>query len=332
MGSEYTNQHYVPQTYLKNWEDDSQLLWLFNKVDDSLKFPNGVTKDKIFYQKNLYTKTNNNNPILTKKDKEEKFKILHEFNISYNGKELTTIDDYFNNYHDFSNWCITKKDGSTPSYKKIKRIIEEYKSRDIEQNWSTIENNWDTLCCDIIKCINIKSPLQEYQKLGLITFMIIQLMRNPIMVDFYRYLIKNNDCFKILTDNTVPEEFLDFDESLFKSFIQRFQRREPNNPIQIIINRTFTNGYLHFYVANKVKFITSDNPVLILKGKKFRNSLYNGLLFPLTPNILVRIEDTDSKNLKSYSKINIPDKFVTDINYLLKQNSINQYISFKNNI
>lgn len=78
-------QHFVPQSYLKQWEDDECLIWLYNKQKNS-----GTQKHKqLFYYLHLYSLTLFEFNYLTSQQQEAFFEPLKPFSVYLDGKKLT---------------------------------------------------------------------------------------------------------------------------------------------------------------------------------------------------------------------------------------------------
>lgn len=329
--AENKNQHYIPQTYLKKWEDGNRLLWLYNKDDDSLKYPQGIKKENVFYQKNLYTKTPDDYPTFTETEKIQFFEPLRNHTLTYDGKQLDPKEGYENLYQNFPDWDIRRLDNSKASNKKLKQQLESYTNKDIEKNWACIENNWDILCDKIVNQVILGESISDEDRRKLIQFIVTLEFRNPKQISNYRVLIE--DFFKPVFNHPtfnhpdILEEFLKCADLFFKSQIQKFQdNSEEENLISLTTDALFAYGHIYFYTTKEEKFITCDNPIIIEKKENLKDHPSIKVLFPLTPNILVHIQTNTDKNPKLYTVIPLDQSTVTNINQGFKENAEEYYI------
>ncbi len=82
-----TNHHYVPQTYLKYWEDKEGLIWLYNITDKTILHRN---KKSIFKEDYLYSITFDEWNLLSSEEKELFIEPLKPFKVFLNGIKLTS--------------------------------------------------------------------------------------------------------------------------------------------------------------------------------------------------------------------------------------------------
>lgn len=102
------NHHYVPQTYLKYWEDKEGLIWLYNITDKTILHRN---KESIFKEDYLYSITLDEWNLLSQKEKELFIEPLKPFKVLLNGVELTS-QEIIENLSYWDEFKIKKQDGS----------------------------------------------------------------------------------------------------------------------------------------------------------------------------------------------------------------------------
>lgn len=79
------NHHYIPQTYLKQWEDSTKRVWLYNFIERTVSHRN---KDIIFKEDYLYSLTFRELQLLTPEQREIFAEPLKPFHVFLGSNEL----------------------------------------------------------------------------------------------------------------------------------------------------------------------------------------------------------------------------------------------------
>ncbi len=323
--SDYKKQHYVPQTYLKAWADENNKVYVYEKDTEILKQYSKV--EKVLYELDLYTKTIFDSVILDDKEKESIFSFLDQYKVYYNDegieKVLNDYNDYTKYYFDFENWIIRREDNTIVSKKSIRNNIEQNRFTIIEQNWHCIENEWESLVQNIDALIKNDIPLSSSNKYKLIEFMVVQKYRTIMALEFFKCITKN-----LLNSFDLDEKFLsEITEELgmayFKQQMQKYQKGEKG----IILNEIEylkENANIIFFIPINKKFITSDNPVILINDEHFLKGKYNGMYFPILPNLMIGIFKGDGKR---YSITALTPQNVRRFNNKIKYNSYEYYVT-----
>lgn len=325
--ADYKKQHYVPRTYLKAWEDKNEKVYIYEKDTNILKKYSKV--EKVLYELDLYTKTIFDSLILDAEEKESIFSFLDQYKIYYNDegteKILNNYDDYTKYYFDFENWIIRREDNTIVSKKSIKNNIEQNRFTVIEQNWHCIENEWESLVQNIDASIKNDTPVSLSNRDKLIEFMVVQKYRTLIALESFKHITK--DVLNFLKEY-FDEEFLneiadEFGIAYFKQQMEKYQKGEKG----IILNEIEffkKNANIIFFIPINKKFITSDNPVISITDKSFLKGKYNGLYFPISPNLMIGIF---KGNGKGYSITSLAPQKVRRFNNKIKDYSYQYYVT-----
>ncbi|MGX8795143.1 DUF4238 domain-containing protein [Fusibacter sp. JL298sf-3] len=321
--AEYKFQHYVPRTYLEAWENDRQKVHVFMK-DPNRDFYKST--DEVLGQNDFYTLTPSNILILTDDDRQEIFGDLRNYNISVEDKKLDNLFDVSMNYYRFDEWDIESKDGSEFSKKDIKAEIERKRILDIEKGWHDIEGEWNRLRDEVIETMNNKSHnLSLDDKCKLVTFITTQKSRNVNKKNEIREDIDSN--FGFLKENMTDEEYEEiFGEQASAYFLKLIRTYQKGDEESLVLKEEEQMRNLHmvFYrtIGNK-KFLTSDNPAFVIIDKTFYKGRYDGLYFPITPNLLLALHRGETL---SYTRRDMPENMIRRVNKRIKENATRFYI------
>ena len=325
--SDYKKQHYVPQTYLKAWEDENNKVYVYEKDTDTLKQYSKV--EKILYELDLYTKTIVDSVILDNEEKESIFSFLDQYTVYYNDegteKVLNNYNDYTKYYFDFENWSIRREDNTIVSKKSIRNNIEQNRFTVIEQNWHCIENKWESLVQNINNLIKNVTTLSLTNRHKLIEFMVVQKYRTLMALEYFKHMAKK--VLNSIKEYYDEELFNKFTEELgisyFKQQMEKYQMGQ-NGVILNEIEYLKENANIVFFVPINKKFITSDNPVILINDESFLNGRYNGLYFPILPNLMIGIFKGDGNK---YSITSLAPQKVREFNNKIKNNSYKYYVT-----
>lgn len=325
MGSNYKKQHYVPQTYLEAWNDKTDKVRVYDKEGKLYRY---AKVDNVLYENDFYTKTVNDSVILTDEDKKIIFEILQDYEILYKSedgnKALSTVDEFSIYYFDFDKWDIYRKDGTKVKKKPIEDSIEKVRITILEEQWKTIENGWGDLRNTIKTKIEKEQKLSQENIKDLLNFVIGQKWRTPRALETCKgYVGSVLDCIKEEMGDIYEVEKENMGIALFKSEISRFQKMD--NSCNILKElEMYEKCHLIFFKPIGRKFLTSDNPVLILLDKEFMKGNFNGIYIPITPNLMVGLfKGNSNKYTVGTMRTNIVRRF----NKRIKENSSKYYLS-----
>lgn len=315
------NHHYIPQVYLKHWEDAEGLIWGYNLSDKTIFHRN---KGSIFKEDYLYSITLRDWNLLPTEQKELFIEPLKPFNIYLNGKLLDSqeIIDNFTYWDDFE---IRKSDGThiKKSHKKglleqiyyIKHpLIEDKYSEQIETSWNETVSFFEDYRNQILS--NSVPPLDlnnvKHNANELLSFILSLYTRNPFRMSQSINRVQEKQNIKVNEHDirtlfeTMQLLYLNGERYLFD--IEKFD-----------IHLIFT--------SENCFFITTDNPVFI-EGIEIENADFKGLVWcPITPNILVSLSDHKQNDcLNIYHHI-VAEETIRDFNSIILKNAVNCFLT-----
>lgn len=337
MGA-YKNQHTVPQTYLKSWEDpnNQNLVWYY---DNSNKFYQSTRVDKIIYEYYMYSLTLKEdlsvfeNHFLTQNDFIDIFKSIKNYIVKYNGLILDRINDFADNYLYFEDWIIFNKGGKqiSESNKIDLRIrILNAKSHRLEKKFSLIENKWDGVKTKIKNLCHYyinNTSISEHQNIlyskdieFLKLFVDLQYSRTPKLYDTFLQtgkLIMDLDCFDFII-NKEPEI------PARAAFLKMIDRGLESN--HFLIGQGLEKFNIRFLIASESQyFLTCDMPVFKIQNEYFNGVLQQkGVYMPITPKIIAVLFGRD--NQLTVTK-NVSDEVINSINQQIMNNSQKGFVS-----
>lgn len=319
--------HYVPRTYLRAWQDNTNKLWVYNKSDNSL-FRHS-TVETVMEGTNFYGLSINDPLVLSDDDLEAIFKPLNNLNITIESKQLKTLHEYRDNFNDFDNWQITNNDGTLAKRKMIFNDINKANLKRLEDGWNIIENDWAALRLKIEETVNSKiMKLYSEDIEYLENFIIGQEWRTPSAIDSYKEMMNSIKPIADLLESGKTEDYdplEEFAKALFLKNIGRFQ----DNDINLSIGKGYKQvkdmlQFVFIKAKGKSKFLTSDNPVFTIIDSDFENGRYNGQYMPLSPEILIgRFKGNSKEIMTSY----MDDIFVNKMNEKIISASREKYVS-----
>lgn len=326
MSANYKKQHYIPQTYLEAWNDSSNKIYVYQKKDNKLFKHSKV--DKVLYENDLYTKTVKDTIILKQEDKEKIFNELHQYNIYYKSdkeeKILKTVEEFSTYYVDFDNWIIKRENGLVVSKKPLKDSIEKKRLTDLEEGWKTIENDWATLRSNIEDSIKNKNSITRDKMDAVLEFIVAQKNRTPKALEECTTIIeKVMSPIKESMGDIYEIEKNSLGKLLFKNQISRYQNEDSRSNILIEINQLRKLQMVFFKPIGR-KFITSDSPVLKIIDNNFFKGRYNGIYFPISPDLMVALyRGNNSKCMVDKLESNV----VRRVNARIKKESLKYYVT-----
>lgn len=137
------NHHYIPQTYLKQWEDSTKRVWLYNFIERTVSHRN---KDSIFKEDYLYSLTFRELQLLSLQQREIFAEPLRPFHVFLGSNELTQQEIVENLQH-YDEFIVRKKDGTIIKEKHKTALLNEMLNRkhpEIEDRYSkSVESSWN---------------------------------------------------------------------------------------------------------------------------------------------------------------------------------------------
>lgn len=320
--AEFEYQHMVPRTYYKPWEilNTKRKLNVVEKSTDKIK---QITSKKMFGIKDFYTITIDNYYIFTEDDKKKVYNSLFNYNIRFENKILSTIDDFHSNFNMLKYWTIIDKNGNTISYNNIYKKLKEIRILDIEKDWNKIiESNWNDTVQSIELSIKSKTALKIKDYDFLYLFLEAQEIRTEVFKNksIKKPTNKKLDKIDILDIPFIKKDIDQMLDSCFKEQLRSFLADAKNS----VIAKLFNKLELKFYYTNNKTFYTSDNPI-IDEVNALTDDKYKGLICPLTPNLIV-IAYKGNKQNNQYSINELLDDEVDKINNLIVNNAEYKYI------
>lgn len=322
--AEYKFQHYVPRTYLESWENCKKQLKLFRK-DSNTTFYKAT--NSIMGKNNYYTITAEDYLIHNDKDSEKFFGDLHDYEITLEEKEINGLKDYAIEYNRFDDWIIKNSDGSTADKDAIKESIRKKRNLEIEIGFHQIESDWKGIREEIVKTITDKShSLTNEISIRLIEYLISQKSRNDNKKKEYKEII--DTIFGFLKDDLEEKNYDEiFNEQIdayFKKTLRGYQNGDRNSLISEEEDMLKQLHMVFYRTTGNKTFLTSDNPTFTILDNEFFKGKYNGLYFPINPNILFALYKGDTY---SYTIADMPVNMIRRFNKRIKENSIELYVS-----
>jgi hypothetical protein len=337
--SSYKNQHTVPQTYLKSWENSNNqnLVWYYNNLTKTYCQTN---VDKILYEYYMYSLTLKEDlsiyekHFLAKADFIDIFIPLKNYIVKYNDQVLNQLDDFADNYVYFEDWIIFDKNQKQISQSNkihLQKRIYTAKSQRLEKKLSEIENKWGGVKTKIEKvCVYYinNTPISKHQNIlshedleYLKLFVDLQYSRTPKLYDTYLQtgkLIMNLECFDFILkkEPEIPAR---------AAYLKMIDRGLKTN--QFLIGQPLKNFNIKLLIASENQyFLTSDNPVFKIEDDNFNGVIQQkGIYIPITPKIIAVLFGKDNRLIVTK---NIPDEIINSINQQIINNSQKGFISF----
>ncbi|WP_326910643.1 DUF4238 domain-containing protein [Sedimentibacter sp. MB31-C6] len=323
--AEYKFQHYVPRTYLEGWENDNQRVHVFMKdIGKNFYKP---TKE-ILGQNDFYTLKSDDVLVLSEDNRVEIFGDLLKYDIILDNKVLEDIFEISMNYFRYDEWIVKSKDGSVVDKECIQTMIEKKRIIDIEKGWHEIEGEWNYLRSKIVKAMDDKShnlKLEDGQKI--ITFIASQKSRNVSKKEEYRVLIDSLLSFvkQNMTDNEYNKMIDEFTEAYFLKSVRQYQQHKSESLILKEQNLMMKLHMVFYRATGNKQFMTSDNPAFTIIDNKFYKGNFNGLYFPLTPELLVALYRGETYR---YTRADMPANMMRRVNKYIRENANRFYIKF----
>lgn len=326
---EYIRQHHISKTYTKPWKEDGS----FRIFDKKIQNHSGElwSPQNRFYFQEYYT-LSYDTPFCLKDDEiTHIFGFLDSYIIEMDDKKLTTHKHYASSFKYFNDWIIKDPKTQNPVSKdertRIESRIKSDNNRilDIEFGWHKYENSWHGLRNEIIDVLNnseVRLSAEAYSTLK--SFIGTQKWRGE---DAHRQVKKITDSAMALieypNDEIRQDEMRDMARQQFLNLLRKFIDGDNDSVIQKEIN-SYNNLTLVIYkTPTNVKLYTSDNPVLIIQDEDIYKGIYNGLYFPITPQLLIGLFKGDSTK---YYKDTLTEGLVEKLNNKIIDKAIRYYL------
>ena len=330
--ADYKYNHFVFQSYLKNWEDVKKHnhIWLYNKKNmcfSDRPAKNVLGKDYLYSMDySLYYPFLPEKP-LTAEDLSTIFEPLDQYYVVYEGHELTTSELLAVNFPNYDKWKISYNNGLELPIKTknhIKSLILTKKIPSVEKYLGTIENNWQVVVQKIIDFsrafINQDNDLcqkliDSFDLEDLYNYIVLQFIRTPKYLGIIERL--STEIFEISILKEFPPDKLIPSTPAKTIFIRDLKNRNKS-----VLSKIFNQICAEIIIEDGPQFFyTSDNPVTLLKANNNEYSLF----MPITPKIVVFINNNQSKKL--LLRKNLPTSKVEEINSLIIDNACEVFIS-----
>ncbi len=289
------NHHYIPQTYLKQWEDSTNLIWLYNFREHTVSHRN---KKSIFSEDYLYSITIREIQLLPPEQREVFVDPLKEYHVFLDNNELIPqqmVENLFR-YNDF---IIRKEDGSVIKQKhkaallddilnRKNSIIEDKYGELVEDSWNEVVDFFEkfrSMLLDDNLILPEENKTNEYVN-RLLEFILSIYTRNPYNIARSMERVKKKDNVEI-DNNTARVVF----EKMQLLYLKGERKLFDVDKYDIHL----------FFTTKEHIFITTDNPAIII-GIKIENLEFTGVLwFPISPNVFSSLSFKKQQNFRNIS-------------------------------
>jgi len=326
---EYFNQHYVPQTYTKPWKLDGS----FKIIDKKKENHNGElwSPKSRFYYEEYYT-LGYDTPFCLKNDEITRiFGFLDNYIIEIDEIKLSAHKFYASSFKRFDKWIIkdpkTQDPISNDERAEIERRIKSDNNRilDIEFGWHIYENSWDALRNEVTNVLNdseARLSSETYSKLK--RFIGTMKWRGE---DAHRQVKEITDfaigLIKYPNDEIKQAEMKDMARQQFLNLLRKFIEGDVDSVIQKEIDMYDNLTLVIYKTPTNAKLYTSDNPVLMFLDEDVYNEIYNGLYFPISPELLIGLFKGDAT---IYYIESLTESLVEKINNLIIGKAVRYYL------
>lgn len=322
----YKNQHYVPVTYLEAWcNSDNQVVTYLKENNEEHK--RGKPQNTMSLS-HFYTTTTDEFMILNDNELEEIFGELLNLQIEYELDneliELKTINEFARYYYDYEKWVIKDENNNLVRKKPIKNRIDEKKNVTIEKGFHLYENGWNEIRGAIENAVENNYSLSERIIDQLKIYISVQMWRIPNQLNSVTKLTDHLLSFlKEGLGNDYDDEIFSLSRAYFLKQLKGFQKGSSSN---VVSKQTslFDTLSVTCYKSVRKSFITSDNPAIIVDDVTFLKGRLNGVIFPISPKLLIRLH-RNSKGIK-FSTEQLNENDVRRLNKRIKENCSEYYI------
>lgn len=309
--------HYIPQVYLKYWENENRQINYLDLNNGTIELRN---KNSIFYQKNLYAITLYEFYLLTEEEKQLFIEPLKKYKVFMNNK-LLSEQEIIQNLSSYSMFEI--KDSCNRRISKLQKqdLLEKIlnsKHPKIEESFSRIESQWSDVVSYfenfrvkyykyMLTMDNDELPkldgMKEHLEL-LLNFVLATYTRNPFVMENKIRRAESTS----LPDNIEREVFVNIVIDFLNG--KRFLFDVNKYDIQLI------------FAAEGEKFITCDNPVIFRPIEIENFSCTNIFWFPMSPKILIALSEKSKNNRKTVLPYFVTDETIRELNRKIVENAV----------
>lgn len=322
----YKDQHYVPVTYLEAWcNADKQVVTYLKENDEEHK--RGKSQ-KTMYLSHLYTTTTEEFMILNEGELEEIFGELLNLKIEYQSnneqKELKTVTEFANYYYDYDGWIIKDKNDNLVNKKSIQSRIDEKNNVAIEKGFHLYEDGWNKIRKEIENAVESKLPLSEDVINHLKIYIGVQMWRTPNQL---KSVTELTDQLLGFTKEGLGKDYEDVISNLSRAyFLKQLKKYQEGSSSSVVAKQKglFDNLSVTCYKSVRKLFITSDNPAFFIDDVTFLKGRLNGVVFPISPDLLIRLH-RDSSGMK-FSSEQLNENDIRRFNKKVKENCVKYYI------
>lgn len=316
-------QHFVPQSYLKQWEDDECLIWLYNKEEKTVAHRN---TNSFFYYLHLYSLTLLEFNYLTPQQQETFFEPLKLFSIYLNDRKLT-VHEIMENMEKYDEFIIKKADGQIIRHRQKEDLLEKILASKhflIEEKYNSIESEWPDVVCFfenyrtmVFQGKVILPDANTFKNYidKLLKFILSTYTRNP-----YNFV-------HILNRVEARHNFM-LDEWQARTVFEKMQLLHLSNESHLFDTEDYD---LHLLLTTPdTPFFTSDNPVIV-KGIEMEDAGFTGIFwFPFSPNILVSLSNKQNQERVFIKHYIVPEETVKKLNDIICQYAKECFVSCVN--
>lgn len=314
------HHHYIPRTYLKQWENQNKQIWLYDIEDRTMELRN---KDSIFYEKHLYSITFIESQLLAPDQKEMFIEPLKQYQVFLDGNRLNS-EEIFENLTRYDEFVIREQDGRLVKKGLKKSLLEDILSKKhlvIEDKYKDIvEDSWNKTLHffenfrKMVMENNVLLPeasvLMKYIK-RILEFMLSTYTRNP-----YEMQRRINRIFE--------KKGIQIDGIRARFLFKQMQLLYLNDERKLYDVNKYDIHLL--FTISDCSFITTDCPVVIRKIEIEDMGITGLMWFPISPCILILLSKRQSKDSWNISYGIILDDTVNKINSILIENTNKHFI------
>ncbi|MBQ2909880.1 MAG: DUF4238 domain-containing protein [Bacilli bacterium] len=317
--------HTISKTYLEKWKikDKKDSIYVFNKNNLSnqgeIRDLTNLTKTELGYTNYYYLKIEDcDHKIFDNMFQDLIDEINKQYILKFNKLEIKTATQFRLAYlkHEDKLKIYRRDNNVEIKLSRInklildswniskKRYIEDFFSKEIENDWQKVVNEFETI-------IKTKAKLSKFAREKLILFIATQINRNHK---------KHNEKIKITQNDEILKKILIV--SIYE-FIKIYNHEQEDNNDNYIFEtyKQLKKTNLHITILHtESSFITTDNPIIT-----YKHNHKDSILIPITPNICLIIQNSLIESL-SIKKINSIE--TKKINNELINNAINNIVYF----
>ena len=316
-------QHFVPQTYLKQWEDNENLIWLYNKEEKTVSHRN---TNSFFYYLHLYSLTLFEFNYLTPQQQETFFKPLKPFSIYLDDKKLT-LHDIMENIGKYDDFLIKKANGQIISRRQKEDLLEKVLTSKhflIEEKYNNIESEWP----DVVGFFENYRNMVIQEKVILPDANTFKAYIDKLLKFILSTYTRNPYNFVNILNRVEERHNFRLDEWRARTVFEKMQLLHLSDERHLFETEHY-DIHLILTMPN-TPFFTSDNPVIV-KGIEMEDAEFTGIFwFPLSPNILVSLSNKQNQERIFINHYIVAEETVKKLNDIIYQYAKECFISCVN--